>query len=233
MDVRIKTIGPIQVARIRHVGRYAEVGPCFERLFRWASGDRRADRPGPHPVLGRPGNGAVRPAALRRLRGTAHRGRPAARHRAGSGRRGALRALPAGRSVRRHFKGVPAAARQRRVDGRPAMHTVARTEGGPTAATTQLRRDSCTGRVIRAARTVGNGAHGARLDITAAAVADRRCLDALRDEPRAAIGAAMRSSSRFNGQRSFASKPSLPSLHVARDRCMVTRTRWERGGIHR
>ena len=37
MEVRIETIGPIQVARIRHVGPYAEVGPCFERLFRWAS----------------------------------------------------------------------------------------------------------------------------------------------------------------------------------------------------
>ncbi len=37
MDVRIETIGPIQVARIRHVGPYAEVGPCFERLFRWVS----------------------------------------------------------------------------------------------------------------------------------------------------------------------------------------------------
>ena len=38
MDVRIKIIDTIQVARIGHVGRYAEVGPCFERLFRWASG---------------------------------------------------------------------------------------------------------------------------------------------------------------------------------------------------
>ena len=37
MDVRIETIGPIQVARIRHVGPYAEVGPCFQRLFGWAS----------------------------------------------------------------------------------------------------------------------------------------------------------------------------------------------------
>ena len=37
MDVRIETIGPIQVARTRHVGPYAEVGPCFERLFSWAS----------------------------------------------------------------------------------------------------------------------------------------------------------------------------------------------------
>ena len=37
MDVRIETLQPIHVARIRHVGPYAEVGPCFERLFRWAS----------------------------------------------------------------------------------------------------------------------------------------------------------------------------------------------------
>ena len=38
MDVRIETLASIQVARIRHVGPYAEVGPCFERLFRWAAG---------------------------------------------------------------------------------------------------------------------------------------------------------------------------------------------------
>ena len=31
MDVRFRTIDTIQVARIRHVGPYAEVGPCFER----------------------------------------------------------------------------------------------------------------------------------------------------------------------------------------------------------
>ena len=37
MDVRIETIQPIRVARIRHVGPHAEVGPCFERLFRWAA----------------------------------------------------------------------------------------------------------------------------------------------------------------------------------------------------
>ena len=36
MDVRIETLKPIHVARIRHVGPYADVGPCFERLFRWA-----------------------------------------------------------------------------------------------------------------------------------------------------------------------------------------------------
>ncbi len=38
MDVRIETLARIHVARIRHLGPYNEVGPCFERLFRWASG---------------------------------------------------------------------------------------------------------------------------------------------------------------------------------------------------
>ena len=37
MDVRIETLDPIHVARIRHVGAYAEVGPCFKRIFRWAA----------------------------------------------------------------------------------------------------------------------------------------------------------------------------------------------------
>ena len=37
MDVRIETLDPIHVARIRHVGPYAGVGACFERLFRWAA----------------------------------------------------------------------------------------------------------------------------------------------------------------------------------------------------
>ena len=37
MDVRIETLDPIHVARIRHLGSYNGVGPCFERLFRWAS----------------------------------------------------------------------------------------------------------------------------------------------------------------------------------------------------
>ena len=36
MDVRIETIDEIEVARIRHVGPYNEVGRCFERLFEWA-----------------------------------------------------------------------------------------------------------------------------------------------------------------------------------------------------
>ncbi len=37
MDVRIETFDDIEVARIRHVGPYDEVGPCFERLFAWAA----------------------------------------------------------------------------------------------------------------------------------------------------------------------------------------------------
>ena len=37
MDVRIETLTAIHVARIRHVGPYTEVGPCFERLFTWAA----------------------------------------------------------------------------------------------------------------------------------------------------------------------------------------------------
>ena len=37
MDIRIETIEDISVARIRHVGPYNEVGPCFHRLFAWAS----------------------------------------------------------------------------------------------------------------------------------------------------------------------------------------------------
>lgn len=37
MDVRIETIDEIEVARIRHVGPYNEVGRCFERLFEWAT----------------------------------------------------------------------------------------------------------------------------------------------------------------------------------------------------
>ena len=37
MDILIESIGPIQVARVRHVGPYTEVGPCLARLLRWAS----------------------------------------------------------------------------------------------------------------------------------------------------------------------------------------------------
>ncbi len=37
MEVRIDTLEAIEVARIRHVGPYNEVGPSFERLFGWAA----------------------------------------------------------------------------------------------------------------------------------------------------------------------------------------------------
>jgi len=37
MDVRIETLSPIHVARIRHVGPDDEIDACFERLFRWAA----------------------------------------------------------------------------------------------------------------------------------------------------------------------------------------------------
>ena len=37
MEVRIETIDEMQVARVRHVGPYDEVGRCFERLFEWAA----------------------------------------------------------------------------------------------------------------------------------------------------------------------------------------------------
>ena len=37
MDVRIEKLAPIHVARIRHIGPYDEVGPCFDRLFRWVA----------------------------------------------------------------------------------------------------------------------------------------------------------------------------------------------------
>ena len=37
IDVRIETFKAIHVARIRGVGRVMDMGPCFERLFRWAA----------------------------------------------------------------------------------------------------------------------------------------------------------------------------------------------------
>ena len=37
MEVRIETFDDIEVARIRHVGPYDEIGPCFERLLEWAA----------------------------------------------------------------------------------------------------------------------------------------------------------------------------------------------------
>ena len=48
IDVQIKTFKSIHVARVRHVGPYTKVGPCFEQLFgEWLhqSGESIADGP--------------------------------------------------------------------------------------------------------------------------------------------------------------------------------------------
>ncbi len=37
MKVSIEIIPAVHVARIRHVGPYQEIGPCFMRLFQWAA----------------------------------------------------------------------------------------------------------------------------------------------------------------------------------------------------
>ncbi len=37
MAVRIETFDDIDVARVRHVGPYHEVGPCFARLSEWVA----------------------------------------------------------------------------------------------------------------------------------------------------------------------------------------------------
>ena len=37
MEVRIETFDDIEVARVRHVGPYHEVGPCFARLSEWVA----------------------------------------------------------------------------------------------------------------------------------------------------------------------------------------------------
>lgn len=37
MEVRIETLDDIEVARVRHVGRYGQVSQCFERLYGWVA----------------------------------------------------------------------------------------------------------------------------------------------------------------------------------------------------
>ena len=37
MNIRIEQFDEFPVARIRHVGPYNEVGPCFQRLFEWVN----------------------------------------------------------------------------------------------------------------------------------------------------------------------------------------------------
>lgn len=63
MEVRIETFDDIEVARVRHVGPYTEVGSCFERLFEWAA----TVGAGPGRVLGiyHDDPGVVAPERLR------------------------------------------------------------------------------------------------------------------------------------------------------------------------
>lgn len=63
MEVRIETIGDIEVARIRHTGAYDEVGPCFERLLEWAA--TVGARPGRCLSLSYDAPDDVEPEALR------------------------------------------------------------------------------------------------------------------------------------------------------------------------
>ena len=67
MEVRIENLADIDVARIRHVGPYNEVGLCFERLFQWAAAiDARPGRV--LTLLRRPGRRSDGQSALRRVR---------------------------------------------------------------------------------------------------------------------------------------------------------------------
>ena len=63
MDVRIEMFDAINVARVRHVGPYNEVGPCFERLFEWAA--TIGARPGRVLSLSYDDPDAVAPESLR------------------------------------------------------------------------------------------------------------------------------------------------------------------------
>ena len=63
MQVRIETFDSIQVGRVRQVGPYNEVGPCFDRLFAWAASI--GARPGRSLLLSHDDPDAVPPERLR------------------------------------------------------------------------------------------------------------------------------------------------------------------------
>ena len=63
MEVRIETFDDIEVARVRHVGRYEEVGQCFERLFEWVAAI--GAQPGRVLVLSHDDPDVVAPESLR------------------------------------------------------------------------------------------------------------------------------------------------------------------------
>ena len=137
MEVRIEAFGDIEVARIRHVGPYNEVGPCFARLSEWAAAI--GARPGRVLGIYHDDPGAVAPDSLRadacielqtdaspppgividriaagRFAVYTHRGRP-------------LRGVHPSRPVRRSSGSVrdpvrEVAAAERRGGRRPALH---------------------------------------------------------------------------------------------------------------
>ena len=63
MDVRIETFDAIKVGRVRHVGPYNDVGPCFMRLFEWA--ETIGARPGRCFSISHDNPEAVAPESLR------------------------------------------------------------------------------------------------------------------------------------------------------------------------
>ena len=63
MEVRIETFDSIKAGRVRHVGPYHEIGPCFERLFAWAG--TVGARPGRVLTLSHDSPEAVAPESLR------------------------------------------------------------------------------------------------------------------------------------------------------------------------
>ena len=109
MNVRIETLNAIHVARIRHVGPYAEIDPCFDRLFRWA---KSIGAPTGRVLTLSWDNPETVP--VERLRSDAclelhTRQSPPPGIVLGPGRRRSLCSVPPDRTVRGHFLGLPAA----------------------------------------------------------------------------------------------------------------------------
>ena len=127
MEGRIEMFDAIKVTRVRHVGPYNEVGPCFERLFEWAA--TISARPGRVLSLSYDDPDAVAPESLRsdacvELRTDAS---PPTGISMGSVRGWPLRRLHASWPLRRHCRSVQApvhvvGAGEWRGDRRPALH---------------------------------------------------------------------------------------------------------------
>ena len=63
MEVRIETLDDIEMARVRRVGGYDEVGQCFERLYKWVAAI--GARPGRVLTLSHDDPDTVAPESLR------------------------------------------------------------------------------------------------------------------------------------------------------------------------